>query len=131
MKRLSLLVLALAVLSMVFFLLLVFLRTPFSLFPLMSYQDVADLLTPLVLVPVYWLMFRYASSRAEETAFMALGLPFAVLVTLLTFIWGRKKLARQPLLAFFFVACLVAVVLFGGWGLYWGGFPQFTDVGLI
>ena len=34
-------------------------------------------------------------------------------------------------LAFFFIACLVAVVLFGGWGLYYGGFPQFSDVGLI
>jgi hypothetical protein len=34
-------------------------------------------------------------------------------------------------LAFFFVVCLLAFVLFTGWGLYWGGFPQFSDVGLL
>ncbi len=60
-----------------------------------------------------------------------MGLPFAVIITLLTLIRGRQKLARQPILAFFFIACLVAVVLFAGWGLYWRGFPQFSAVGLI
>lgn len=240
MKRLSLLTLVFAVLSTIFFLLLIFFRVPFPLYPLMSYQDALDLLTPLVLIPIYWLLFKYATSdesnRAEEIAFMVLaavwmlghgmhlsansvnnlaedlakkqvlditgtniykltyffdehlshylwhigvlglaalliyrewrrparltitwwatllagliygftyfciflegqtvplGLPFAIILALLTLLWGRNKLAQQPLLAFFFAACLVAVVLFTGWGLYWGGFPQFTDVGLI
>jgi hypothetical protein len=240
MKQLSLLTLVFAVLSIVFFLLLIFFRIPFTLYPLMSYQDALDILTPLVLIPIYWLLFKYAvgdkSSPVEEIAFMVLaaiwvqgqglhlssnsinnlaetlakkqviditstsiyqltyfydehlshymwhigvlglaalliyrewrrpagilttwwatalagliygftyfciflegqtvvlGLPFAIIITLLTLIWGRKKLAQQPILAFFFIACLVAVILFGGWGLYWGGFPQFTDVGLI
>ena len=240
MKQLPLLTLVFAVLSVVFFLLLIFFRTPFTLYPLMSYQDVLDLLTPLALIPLYWIMFKYAASEGprlvEETAFMvlaafwvagqgmhlsansinnlaealarkqeiditgtsiyqlayffdehlshymwhigvvglaalliyrewrqpanipttwwiailggllygftcfciflegqtvAVGLPFALVVTLLTLIWGRKKVAQQPMLAFFFIACLVAVVLFGGWGLYYGGFPQFSDVGLI
>lgn len=62
---------------------------------------------------------------------VALGLPFTIIITLLTLIWGRKKLAQKPILAFFFIACLVAVVFLGGWGLYWGGFPQFSDVGLL
>jgi hypothetical protein len=62
---------------------------------------------------------------------VVLGLPFAILITLLTLIWGWRKLAQQPVLAFFFFACLVAILLFTGWGLYWGGFPQFSDVGLI
>jgi hypothetical protein len=35
------------------------------------------------------------------------------------------------MLAFFFVSCLPACLLFAIWGLRWGGFPQFTDVGLI
>lgn len=240
MKRLSLLTLVFAVLSVVFFLLLIFFRTPLTLYPLMSIQDALDILTPLVLIPLYWLLFKHAasegSSRAQEVAFMvlaaiwvqgqgmhlsansinnlaealakkqviditgtsiyqltyfydehlshymwhigilglaalliyrewrrpagiattwwaailagliygftyfciflegqtvALGLPFAIIITLLTLIWGRKKLAQQPILAFFFIACLVAVVLFGGWGLHWGGFPQFSDVGLL
>jgi hypothetical protein len=34
-------------------------------------------------------------------------------------------------LGFFFVACLVAALLFTAWGLYWGGFPQFSEVGLV
>jgi hypothetical protein len=240
MKRLSLLTLVFAVLSAIFFLLLIFFRTPFPLYPLMSYQDAFDLLTPLVLIPVYWLLFRYGangeSSRSEEIAFMVLaavwvlghgmhlaansidnlaeklaksqvlditgtsiytltyfldenlshylwhggvlglvallsyrewrrpahlaatwwvtilaglvygltsfciflegqtvwlGFPFAIIFTLLTLAWGRKELSQRPLLAFFLVASLVAVVLFTGWGVYWRGFPEFSKVGLI
>jgi hypothetical protein len=240
MKRLSLLTLIFAILSLVFIILLVFLRIKFPLYPLISYQDAFDILTPLVLIPIYWLLFRYAvsdeSNPVEEIAFLVLaavwvegqgihlsanaihnlvdalarsqvidikatdiyrliyffdehlghymwhigmlglaalliyhewrrpagiattwwaailagliygftyfciflegqtvvlGLPFAILITLLTLIWGRRKLARQPVLAFFFFACLLAILLFTSWGLYWGGFPQFSDVGLI
>ena len=54
-----------------------------------------------------------------------------IAASLLILIWGRKKLAQQPILAFFLVSCLLAVLLFIGWGLYWNGFPQFSDVGLI
>ncbi len=240
MKRLSLLTLVFAVLSLVFIILLIFLRFKFPLYPLMSYQDAFDILTPLVLIPIYWLLFRYAARDgpvvAEEIGFLvlaavwveghgihlsansidnliealarngaidikgtdiyrlsyffderlghylwhigmlglaalliyrewrrpagaatiwwatilagivygfsyfaifiegqtvALGLPFAIIVVLLALIFGRRKLAQQPVLAFFFVACLLAFLLFGGWWLYWGGFPQFSDVGLI
>ena len=240
MKRMSLLTLVFAVLSLVFLLLLVLFRIPFPLKPLMSWQDATDLLTPLVLIPIYWLMFRYSagsrSTLAGEIAFLvlavfwvlghgmhlsansisnlmeklkngggidatgtdifaltyfydevlshyvrdigvlglvvlllyrewrqpagegtarwavglagliygftlfcgfveaqtvALGLPFTALVVLLGLLWGRRRLARQPALAFFFASCLVALLLFAGWGLYWGGFPEFTEVGLI
>jgi hypothetical protein len=240
MKRLSLLTLVFAVLSVIFFLLLIFFRTPFAPYPLMSVQDALDILTPLVLIPVYWLLFKYATSdgpsRVEEIAFMVLaalwvegqgmhlaansvnnlaeglrddgviditgtdiykltyyidehlshymwhlgilglaalliyrewrrpagvrttwwativggilygftyfcifvegqtvplGLPFAAIITLLTLIWGRKKLAQQPVLAFFFVACLAAVLLFAGYGIAYGGFPEFTEAGII
>ena len=240
MNRLSRLILVFASLSFAFLLLTVFFRVPFPLFPLMSYQDAIDLLTPLVLIPLYWLLFKYAartpSSTPQEIAFMLLavlwvvghgmhlaansisnliaalasrgaldvsgtdiyhltyfydevlshtlwylglaglaalliyrewrspagehtvwwsavlsgivygftlfaiflegqsvpiGLTFTALVVILTLIWGRKRLSRQPLLAFFFAACLLALLLFTVWGLYWGGFPQFTDVGLI
>ncbi len=240
MKRLSFLTLIFAVLSLTFFNLLIFLRIPFGPYPLMSYQDAIDLLTPLLLITVYWLMFRYAAGEAsgpgEDIAFMVLasiwvlghgmhlsansinnlaeglakrqvlditrtdiyaltyfyderlshylwhigvvglavlliyrewrrpagaatiwwatilggllygftcfavflegqtvilGLPFVSIVVLFTLLWGRQRLSRQPILAFFFAACLVAFLLFAGWGLYWGGFPQFSDVGLI
>jgi hypothetical protein len=236
MKRLSLLSLIFAILSLVFFLLLVFLRTPFQVYPLMSWQDALDVLTPLVLIPIYWLMYRgvtagrqslaaeiifmifaafwtmgqgmhlsansinnligylardgvinvkptdlytltyfydeylghylwhigvvglaalliyeswreYASEKTNwwlvvpagiiygftcfcfflEGNTLMLGLPFVTVVTLLVLIWGRKKLAQQPILAFFFVASLSAFLLFAGWRLYWGSFLSIFD----
>jgi uncharacterized membrane protein len=240
MKNRSLLTLIFTLLSILFFLLLIFFRTPFPPYPLMSYQDAFDLLTPVVLIPVYWILFENtaggAFKRGETLAFMVLssvwvlgqgmhlaansvnnlaealareqvfdmtgttiytltyffdehlshtlwhigiaglaalliyrdwrhpsgekatwwvtllsgflygftlfciflegqtvllGLPFTILITVLTLVWGRQGLAQRPVHAFFFVACLVAVLLFTGWGLYWGGFPEFSDVGLI
>lgn len=77
MKRISLWALAFALLSLVFFILLIFLRIPFPLYPLMSYQDGFDLLTPLVLIPIYWLLFKYATSQPpgliENIAFLGLS----------------------------------------------------------
>jgi hypothetical protein len=76
MKYLSLLTLIFAILFAVFFLGLIFFRIPFPLYPLMSYQDVFDLLTPLVLIPIYWLMLKYStgeSSRAVQIAFMIIA----------------------------------------------------------
>ncbi|MGD0006114.1 MAG: hypothetical protein ABSE06_18020 [Anaerolineaceae bacterium] len=240
MKRISLLTLVFAFLSLVFITLLVFLRFKFPPYPLVSYQDVFDILTPLALIPVYWLLFKYAGgdlpSLTEEIVFfvfaalwvegqgmhlsansidnlidalarnqvfnikpsdiysltyffdehlghylwhigmiglavllvyrewrrpagatttwwqailagiiygftyfcifiegqsVALGLPFAVIGLAFALLVGRKKLGQRPVLAFFFVVCLLAFVLFTGWGLYWGGFPQFSDVGLL
>lgn len=240
MRSLSSLTLVFALLSLVLLVLLVFLRTPFPFYPLVSWQDVLDLLTPLVLIPIYWLMFRRGShgrsSVSADIAFMVfagvwvlghglhlsansidnlaeglarrreldltgtsvyrliyffderlshpvwhlgmlglagllifteardpvgastvwwvaaaaglvygityfciflegqtvvLGLPFAAIVTGLTLVRGRRTLGQRPLAAFFGLACLVALLLFAVWGLYWKGFPQFTDVGLI
>jgi hypothetical protein len=240
MKRTSLLTLVFAVLSLVFIILLILFRFKFPLYPLVSYQDVFDLLTPFVLIPVYWLLFRQAGGEqatlAEEIAFMVLaavwveghgmhlsansinnlsealarshvldilptdiyqlayffdehlshylwhigtvgltalliyrewrrpagvatlwwatllagviygftyfciflegqtvplGLPFAIVVVAFGLIWGRQHLAQRPVLAFFFVTCCLALLLFAGWGIYWHGFPQFSDVGLI
>jgi hypothetical protein len=232
MNRMSFWIPAFAFLSLTFFILLVLLRIPFHLYPLMSYQDALDLLTPLVLIPVYWVLFKYAADEApslvEALAFLVLtacwvegqgmhlaansisnlienlarggsidltgddifrltyfydellghivwhigvlglaalliyrewrrpaglvtawrstllagiiygvllfaitnegntvwlGLPFSALVTVFGLVWGRKKLSQQPVLAFFFVACVVALLIYTGWGLYWGGFP--------
>jgi hypothetical protein len=240
MKRLSLLTLAFAVLTLVFFNLLVFFRIPFPPYPLMNWQDALDVLTPFVLLPVYWLLFRFAARErpglgveivfvllgvlwvqgqglhlganaidnlieglaengvmdlqptdvyrltyffdeelshylwyggvvglaalliarewrcpAGETplwwaivlgglicgfSFFAtflegqavpLGLPFTVLVVVAGLAGGRGRLATRPMLAFFFAACLLAALLFAGWGLYWRGFPEFTEVGLL
>ncbi len=240
MKRISLLALVFAIVTVVFLLLLIFFRIPFPLYPLMSYQDVLDILTPLVLIPIYWLLFQSsagsAPGRGEQLTFITLstiwvfghgmhlaansidnlieglakqggvdvtgtsiyqltyfmdehlshylwhiaivgllalivyrewrhpagaktvwwesglagflygvtlfliflegqtvplGLPVVTISALVTLIWGRKKMAQQPVLAFAGIACCLAVLLLAGWGIYWGGFPQLTDVGLI
>jgi hypothetical protein len=58
MGRLSVLILVFSVLFLFFFIGLVFLDMPFALYPLMSVQDVVDVLTSLVLLPLYFLLFR-------------------------------------------------------------------------
>ncbi len=234
MKKLSLLTLLFAFLSVVFFLLLIFVRIPSPLYPLMSYQDTIDILTPLVLIPIYWQLYKNVTcnraSQASEMSFIAiaalwaagqgmhlsansidnlignvakaggidirgtdifsltyfydedlshylwhigvmglaallifegwrrpaeeptnwklvipasmlygfllfciflegntlpLGLPFIAAVTLLVLIAGRSKLRGQPVLAFFFVSCVLALLMLGGWWLYWGCLPPF------
>jgi hypothetical protein len=78
----SRLVLAFAVLSVFFFLLLIFLRIPSPIYPLMSVQDTVDLLTPLVLIPIYWMMFRAVTQGqakvSEQIAFMVLAALWAL-----------------------------------------------------
>ena len=237
MNKKSLTTLVFAVLFAVFFLSLILFRIPFPPYPLISYQDFFDHLTPIVLIPLYWVMFKYAndgkSSQREEILFMILssiwvlghgmhlaansidklteglaqkqilditatdiytltyfmdehlshylwhigivgltsllfyrewrhptsekmtwwvtilagsisgisyfcifdegqtvplGLPFTSIITLLTLIWGRRKVTQQPVFAFIFISCLVAFVLLAGWGLYWGYFPELLDV---
>lgn len=240
MKRLSLLTLVFALVSLFFIILLVFLRIKFPAYPLVSYQDAFDVLTPLVLIPIYWLLFKQAGkespSQKEELGFLVLaalwvegqamhlsansinnlsealartgvvdvlstdiyhltyffdehlshylwhlgmvglaalliyrewrrpaglpttwwaailagviygltyfltfiegntvllGFPFAALMTAFGLFSQRKNLGQRPVLAFFFVSLLLAFLLFVGWGIYWGGFPAPSDVGLI
>jgi hypothetical protein len=59
------------------------------------------------------------------------GIPFAVLATVFGLVWGRQKLAHQPLLLFFAVSYAVVVIFFAGWGIYWGSLPQFSELGII
>jgi len=236
MKKLSSLTLIFAIVSLTFLLLLVFLRIPFPAYPLMSWQDAFDILTSLIIIPIYWLMFKRVSrdtaTLTEEIIFMLMaafwaagqglhlsansinnligslardqvvditttdiyhltyfydeilghylwhigvlglaallifrgwrqatdektdwrlvgpagllygftyfcifmegntlpmGFPFAAVVSLLILVWGRKKLIQQPILGFFFVSHLLALLMFIGWGLYWGGFPPIME----
>jgi hypothetical protein len=236
MKKLSALTLVFSVLSNVFFLALILLRIPFPVYRLMSWQDTIDIVTPVVLIPLYWALYKQVtcnrSSLASEVAFMVMagfwgagqgmhlsansidnllgnlaksqiqdvtatdvfsltyfydehlshylwhigvigfavlliyeawrqpvnehtswkmvipagvlygfllfciflegntmpiGLPFVIAVVLLVLLAGRGRLAMQPVLAFLFMSCLVAVLLFGGWRLFWGCFPPILE----
>ena len=58
MNRLSLLILSFTVLFIIFFLGPVFMSGQLGAGSLMKVGDVFDIFTPLVLIPLYWLMFR-------------------------------------------------------------------------
>lgn len=58
MNRLSILILLFAVLFLVFFVGIIFLDMSFSPYPLLRVQEVVDVLTPLVLLSLYLLLYR-------------------------------------------------------------------------
>lgn len=228
MPALSRLILIFAVAFAVLLIAPAFLSQPFGLYPLMKTGDVFDILTPLVLLPLYWLLFRLdeppttretllflilAAFWAEgqgmhlsansighllqdaketdaysltyfydevlshylwhigvvgltalliwrqtrhsfppasvwtagiagliygivyfiifiEAGTVPLGLPFAVIASAVGLRW-RGQLRRQPVTAFFTTAHLIALILFLIWFIRWGGFPQFSELGLI
>lgn len=207
-----------------------FLSQQFSPYPLMKTGDVTDILTPVILIPLYWLLFRLGKppSTREVIAFMVftalwvegqgmhlsansighlfdslrdtdaytlthfydevlshylwhvgmvaltlliiwrqirspleqplttlwmeavsaliygivyfiivieagtvpLGLPAAVIIAIVGLL-RLRELRRQPVTAFFFAAHALATILFVIWFVRWGGFPQFSELGLI
>jgi hypothetical protein len=60
-----------------------------------------------------------------------LGIPFATAVILFSLLLGRGKLRQQPLLLFFLVSYVVAIIFLAGWGIYWRGLPEFSALGFI
>jgi hypothetical protein len=66
-----------------------------------------------------------------EGATVPFGYPAASLIVFGLLVGRRKFIRIDNLTAFFFVGYLLAVVLFTGWGLYWGSFPEFSEVGLL
>ncbi len=75
-RRLSFYALWFSILFTIFVMGPPFLGMTFRPYPLMHVADVFDLLTPLILMPVYWLLFRLDGSRPasmrENLAFMVL-----------------------------------------------------------
>ena len=65
-----------------------------------------------------------------ESATTSIGVPFAVIVVFVLF-WKRQNTKRQPMLVFYFATYLVACLFFLGWGIYHGGLPEFSEVGII
>jgi hypothetical protein len=233
MKRLSQYILIFSVLFAVLLIAPAFLGEPFPLYPLMSWGDVLDILTPLVLLPLYWMLFWYASNGSlklreclffvlfaamwaegqgmhlsansighlldetplnspyqltgfydeklshylwhigifalaailifvewrqtenknmivpyqvipagiihgltlfliiVEAGTVLLGIFTALLVVIIFLIWGKRRLREEPLIFFFFISFIVTLIFCIGWAIYWGGFPEFSDIGII
>lgn len=70
-------------------------------------------------------------SSIIEAGTAPLGIPFALATTVIVLIWGRKGLNQKPLVAFFLVAYLLALILFAVWAIIWRGLPEFSEVGLL
>ena len=65
-----------------------------------------------------------------EAGTVLLGLPFTILVSIVG-VMRLNQLRQQPITTFFFVAHLLATIFFAIWFIRWGGFPQFSELGLI
>lgn len=57
--------------------------------------------------------------------------PFSILATVAGIILGWRKYQKMPLLTFFTIGYTLALLIFVGWRLYWGGYPQFSYLGWI
>jgi hypothetical protein len=57
--------------------------------------------------------------------------PFSALAALVCVLWGRGKFHQQKILTFFLVGYGLASLVFIVWGLYFGGFPQPSELGII
>jgi hypothetical protein len=77
MSRLYRLLLIFAILFAVLLMGPAFFGSPFGPYPLMEQGDVLDLLTPLILIPIYWLLLELAPenppSRGENLLFLVLA----------------------------------------------------------
>ena len=66
-----------------------------------------------------------------EGATAPLGVSFNVLVLLFILFYARKRLNQQPVVLFFLIAYLLSAALFAGWGIYWKGLPEFSQLKII
>jgi hypothetical protein len=62
---------------------------------------------------------------------VVLPFPISVLGAITSVILGWGKFKRVPLLTFFLIGYALAALIFTGWGIYWGSFPQFSHLGWI
>ncbi len=66
-----------------------------------------------------------------EGATLLMGLPLAALFVATCLLFARRGLSRQPTLYFFLLAYSISILLFATWGIWQGGFPEFSEVGII
>jgi hypothetical protein len=188
MNRISILIFIFALAFAFFIITPGLLNIPFTPLPELKIADVLDLFTPLILIPLYYLLLYFGSNQIPNlqstTIFLVFSVlwvegqamhlaansighwllnfineyvyhvahfydeilshiiwheggtvlflfPFSILAAILSLILGRKMLREVPVLTFFLVGYTLAAVLYAGWGIYWGSFPQFSHLGWI
>jgi hypothetical protein len=77
----SSLILVFAIAFAFFILAPAFLGRPLPAYPLMHWADVLDILTPLILIPLYWLLFTDSGRRARSRGLVITFLVLAALWT--------------------------------------------------
>ena len=85
---------------------------------------------PLILPSAILYGFTYFAA-INEGGTVPFGLPAAILIPLALLLTRRADLRSKNLVAFFFLGYILAVLLFTGWFAYWGGFPEFSETGII
>lgn len=59
-----------------------------------------------------------------------LGALFCLTVVCLVIGWGRTKLRSEPIVSFFFITCMLTLILIAGWTIAWGGCLQISETPL-
>ena len=66
-----------------------------------------------------------------EGGTVAILFPFSIIAAIAALILGWGTFKKMPLLTYFVIGYALAALVFTGWGLYWGSFPQFSHLGWI
>jgi hypothetical protein len=90
-------------------------------------SPLASLRTEVVCAVIYGIVTFIIITEAGT---VPLGLPFAAIVAVVGLL-RRRQWREQPVAAFFYLAHILALILFAIWFVRWGGFPQFSELGLI
>lgn len=70
-------------------------------------------------------------AAVNEGGTVPFGLTSATLIPIALLLTKRGDLRARSLTTFFFLAYILSTLLFAGWFAYWGGFPEFSDTGII
>ena len=98
-----------------------------------SYSDPVSASAPRwgIIIPAAVMYgFTYFAAIVEGGT-VPLGLPAAVLIVVWLLARKQNEIKTHNLVGFFFLANAIALLLFAVWFARWGGFPEFSAVGLI
>jgi len=84
---------------------------------------------PVVIAAAIYGFTCFLNFVEGQTAHFAI--PIMAIIAFAILARRRHFFAVYPILAFFAVAYMVALLFCAGWAVYWGGLPEFSEVGII